>query len=93
LLEQQDGTLPSIEIAGMVFETYEVSDAQDVAVRRALRKLRDAGRIVDLGRGFRMGRRHWATPERAERYFKAIDRAFGASAEREARAKASGNRR
>ena len=69
--------LSSIEIAGRVFATASVSLAQDSAVRRALRALAARGLLVDMGRGWRSGRRHWATPEEAARYHARVLAVFG----------------
>ena len=71
------GLLDSITVAGLVYGQQTVTPAQAVSVRRALRLLATAGRIADLGRGWRSGRRMWATPERAAAYKERVQRVFG----------------
>ncbi len=59
--------LDSIEIAGRALGKYEIDDSEASSYRRALRNLAEAGAIVDMGRGWRDGRRRYALPEEAER--------------------------
>jgi hypothetical protein len=76
VLAEQDRLIDTIELTALAFDVhsndagqYLVNDAQVVSVRRALRKLSRAGKVVDLGREWRDGRRRWATPAAAERYY------------------------
>lgn len=73
----RDGMLDSIEIAGRLFDTKTVSPAQDSATRRALRGLAERGALTDMGRYWRGGRRHWATPDEAARYRERVRAVFG----------------
>jgi len=81
--------MDSIEIAGRVFDTQCINDSQHVTVRRALRALAKTDDVIDLGRAFRNGRRHWATRDKAEAYFARIGQVFGAKEEALHRARAS----
>ncbi len=65
-LESNQEPLDSIAVAALVVRRNEITDSEHASVRRALRKLAKAGRVVDLGRRFRSGRRHWELPEEAE---------------------------
>lgn len=87
VLDKQESTLDSIEIAGRALDKCEINDSEHVSFRRALRKLADRGLVVDMGRGFRDGRRHWALPDVARRYFERVEVAFGRRAAMEAKAK------
>jgi len=69
--------LDSIEIAGRALDKEVINDSEHVSFRRALRTLAERGRVVDLGRGFHDGRRRWALPEAAKRYFEDYERFFG----------------
>ena len=71
-----DKSIDSISMTGLVFDKTEVSDSELVSVRRALRSLVKAGHLVDMGRGFRQGRRHYATPEYFEQYKKRLKSTF-----------------
>jgi hypothetical protein len=66
--------LDSIAIAGLVVGRQTITEAEHVSVRRALRKLAKAGLVIDLGRGFRQGRRHWALPETAAEWYRTISK-------------------
>ena len=74
--------LDSIEVAGLIFGKRVLNDAEVVSVRRALRSLAAAGKIADMGRGYRDGRKRWTTPERAKEYDEKLVRAFGPRAAR-----------
>ena len=54
------GHADSLTIAFMVFGENPVPTAQAASVRRALRKLAEAGEITDCGRGWSDGRRRYA---------------------------------
>ncbi len=69
--------LDSIEIAGRALEKYEINESEASSYRRALRKLAEAGAIVDMGRNWHNGRRHYALPEEAERYRRRVRETFG----------------
>jgi hypothetical protein len=58
--------LDSIAIAAAVTGHNPVTLSEHASTRRALRKLAKAGAIVDMGRYWRMGRRHWGIPEVAD---------------------------
>ena len=73
----------SLEITAIVHElnaVATVTESQAVSTRRALRGLAKRKLIVDMGRGWRDGRRRWATPEQAERHRDRVRRTFGPSA-------------
>lgn len=71
-----DCSIDSISVAGLVFDKTEVNDSELVSVRRALRSLVKSGFLSDMGRGFRQGRRHYATPEYYEKYKKRLQSTF-----------------
>ena len=84
LLEGQDRLIDTIELAALAFNVQPneagqsvVADAQVVSVRRALGKLAKEGKVVDLGRHWRDGRRRWASPVAAERYHQRVKAVFG----------------
>ena len=89
VLEERAKLLDSIEIAGRALGKYEISDSEHVSFRRALRKLAARGLVVDMGRGFRDGRRCWALPDVARRYFERVEAAFGRRVAREVKANTS----
>ncbi len=72
-----DEMLDSIEIAGRALGKYEIDDSEASSYRRALRNLAEAGAIVDMGRNWHNGRRHYALPEVAERYRRRVRETFG----------------
>ena len=72
LESNKDDTMDSITIAGRVVGRKTITEAEHVSVRRALRKLAKARLVIDLGRHFRRGRRHWALPEAAAKYYAAM---------------------
>jgi hypothetical protein len=78
------GLIDTIEIAARVFDVLPgqdgvriVTESQVVSVRRALGNLKRQGKAADLGRGWRGGRRHWATPARVEQYHQRVKAVFG----------------
>lgn len=73
----QDDMPDSITLAGILHNVNPVPESAVVSTRRALRGLAERGLIVDMGRGWRYGRRRWATPERAAKYLKRVERTFG----------------
>ena len=77
VLSESDHTLDSISIAGMALGKKVVSDSEIVSFRRALRKLASLGLVVNMGRGYRWSRRHWALPHVAQSYFKRLEAALG----------------
>ena len=76
MLEEHDKPLDTIELTAGVYQInpdktgqINLSAAQLVAVRRALRGLADRGVISDLGRrGWHDGRQRWASVKVKERY-------------------------
>lgn len=74
------GMADSLTLAGEVYGRQDVTHSEAVSVRRALRSLEARGEVEDLGRGFRFGRRMWATPERARAYRDRVARTFGPGA-------------
>ncbi len=70
--------LDSIEIAGRALGKYEIDDSEASSYRRALRKMAEAGAIVDLGRSWHDGRRRYALPDEAERYRRRFRETLGA---------------
>ncbi len=70
--------LDSIEIAGRALGKYEIDESEASSYRRALRNLAEAGAIVDMGRNWHDGRRHYALPKEAERYERRVQETFGA---------------
>ena len=76
ILEEHDGPLDTIELAAGVYQINpdetgqtNLSAAQLVSVRRALRGLANRGVIGDLGRrGWHDGRQRWASVKVTERY-------------------------
>ncbi len=73
VLTEQDKLLDSITVAAKAVNRNEITDSEHVSFRRALRKLNAMGQVVDMGRYFRDGRRRWATPQVAKRYFDRIE--------------------
>lgn len=69
--------LDSIEIAGRVFDKMQITEAEHVSVRRALRLLCERKLLIDMGRGWRDGRKRWATPDVAQAYYARVRAAFG----------------
>ena len=69
--------LDRIVITGLVVGRETITEAEHVSVRRVLRNLAKAGLVIDLGRGFRQGRRHWALPEAAAAYYRRMLRFRG----------------
>ena len=80
VLTEQGKRLDSIEIAERALGKDVINDSEHASFRRALRKLSAKGLVVDMGRRFRFGRRHWALPEVAKHHFEHIERDFGRSA-------------
>ncbi len=72
-----DDWLYCIEIAGRALEKRTIAESEASSYRRALRKLADAGVIVDMGRKWHDGRRHYALPAAAERYNRRVRKTFG----------------
>ena len=77
VIAQAGDSLDSIEIAGRALRKNRINESEHVSFRRALRKLCDEGLIVDLGRAWRRGRRHWALPEVAIAYCERLGNTFG----------------
>ena len=75
-----DDLLDSIEIAARALEKPTITESEASSYRRALRKLADAGDIVDMGRRWRSGRRRYALLAAAERYNRRVRETFGESA-------------
>jgi hypothetical protein len=67
----------TIDIAGHVYGTNLVTDAECVAVRRALWPLAKGRAIARIGRGFRDRRCRWSTNEGSDAYHAHIARVFG----------------
>ena len=65
-----DDLLNCIEIAGRALEKRTIAESEASSYRRALRKLADAGVIVDMGRKWhgQHGRRYYMLPAAADRY-------------------------
>ena len=63
-----DDLLDCIEIAARALEKRTITASEASSYRRALRKLADAGVIVDMGRKWHHGRRAYALPAAEERY-------------------------
>jgi|SRR5690625_1167364 len=76
-LEAADRPLDTLAIAATALGRNTITEAEASSYRRALRRLADAGLIVDLGRHWRYGRRGYATPEAAERYHQRVQQTFG----------------
>ncbi|MFC6199136.1 hypothetical protein [Ponticaulis profundi] len=72
-----DKLLDTITIGVRAYGVNPISRAQASSVRRALRKLVDAGEVVDLGRSWRQARRHFALPSTAAAYRKRYQDTFG----------------
>lgn len=70
VLREQDYPEDSITIASLALGKDSITTSEHSSYRRALRKLARAGLVVDMGRNWRRGRRHWALPEVAERSLK-----------------------
>jgi hypothetical protein len=84
VLSDQDRLIDTIELAALTFEVQPndagqcvVNDAQIASVRRALGRLKREGKVIDLGRNWRHGRRCWASPAAAERYYRRVKIVFG----------------
>ena len=80
VLAEQGKLLDSIEVAERALGKDVINDSEHTSFRRALRKLSAKGLVVDMGRHFRSGRRHWALPEVAKDHFEHIESVFGRSA-------------
>ena len=89
VLRQHDWVVDSITIAAEALSKQAISESEHASFRRALRKLAAHGLVIDMGRCFRDGRRHWATPETAKRYFDKVEITFGKQAAIDARARSS----
>lgn len=74
---EPDGMFDSIEIAARIHDLNPVSESQAVSTRRALRGLAERGVVVDMGHGWRGGRKKWATPKKAAAYREGVERTFG----------------
>ena len=72
-----DDLLDCIEIAARALEKRTITESEASSYRRALRKLADAGGIVDMGRRWRSGRRRYALLAAAERYNRRVRETFG----------------
>ena len=77
VLTEQDRLLDSIAVAAIAVGRNEITDTEHVSFRRALNKLKAEGKVVDMGRGFQDGRRRWAIPTVAKRYFDHKEKIFG----------------
>lgn len=89
VLEKSDKTIDSIEVAGRALGKMQVEISEGRSFRRALQKLAEQGLVIDMGRHWRFGRRHWATREVAEKYFEHVERTFGAQAAKRDRSESS----
>jgi len=87
VLTEQGKMLDSIEIAGRALGKEVINDSEHTPFRRALRKLSAKGLVVDMGRRFWSGRRHWALPEVAKHYFERIESVLGRRASMEHKAR------
>ena len=75
ILEEDEGLIDTYELTARAFD-YEpdetgqimLSDARLVSVRRALSGLVRTGKLHDLGRHWRRGRKHWGNERTALRY-------------------------
>jgi hypothetical protein len=67
----------TIDIAGHVYSKNLVTDAECVAVRRALWSLAKSRAIARIGRGFHDRRCRWSTNEGSDAYHARIARVFG----------------
>ena len=72
-----DELLDPIEIAGQALDKMEITESDASSYRRALRKLAQAGLLMDMGRHYTNGRRRYALPEYAARYNSLLRKAFG----------------
>ena len=77
VLRDRAAVLSSIDVAAGVFGRPAVTVSEASSVRRALRALADESLAVDLGRGWRWGRRGWAEPAVAAAYVERARAAFG----------------
>jgi len=89
VLANQEEMLDSIEIAGRALDKKVINDSEHVSFRRALRQLSAKRLVVDMGRGFHDGRRRWALPHAAKRYFDHYERCFGRRPAMEAKARSN----
>ncbi len=67
-----DDWLYCMEIAGRALEKRSITESEASSYRRALRRLADAGVIVDMGRKWHERRRYYALPAAADRYNRRI---------------------
>ncbi len=77
VLTEQDKLLDSISVAALAVGRNGITESEHVSFRRALRKLKTMGKVVDMKRRYRGGRRHWATPSVAKRYFDRVEKSMG----------------
>ncbi len=67
-----DDLLSCTEIARRALGKRMIAESEASSYRRALRKLAGAGVIVDMGRKWQDGRRAYALPPAADRYYRWI---------------------
>ena len=73
-----DGKLhDAVDMACELAGRMECSISEVVSVRRALRSLAARGDVVDLGHGWRNGRKRWSNPAAAEAYRGRVAAVFG----------------
>ncbi len=72
-----DDLLSCIEIAGRALGKRMIAESEASSYRRALRRLAEAGVIVDMGRKLHAGRRYYALPAAAGRYNRRIQEILG----------------
>jgi hypothetical protein len=72
-----EGMPNSIEICARALGREMVTLSEAASFRRALRRLAAEGRIVDMGRGWRDGRRRYALPDQAARENERVEAVFG----------------
>lgn len=78
--EQPEKLLDTVTIACALKGRDSCTVSEHSSAARALRKLVREGRLVDMGRGFRGGRRMFAMPDAARAYQDRVQRTFGKSA-------------
>jgi hypothetical protein len=83
-VETRDEAVDALEVAAAVYAVAPavegrvyLTPSQVTAVRRALAGLVRRGKIRDRGRGWRFGRRRYASPAAAIRYEKRVRATFG----------------
>ena len=67
----------SVEIAARALGRTTITPSENASFRRALRQLARSGSVIDMGRGYRDGRRRWALPAAAAAEYRKLAGMYG----------------